>query len=49
VLNREDTKIRRAIRRQRELAGPKLVSTRVAPKKGKGSYKRTVKHIGREA
>ena len=44
MLSQEDKKHLRAIRRERQLAGPVLRSNKIAPKKGKGSYKRTAKY-----
>lgn len=44
MLSQEDKKHLRAIRRERALAGPQVRSNKFAPKKGKGSYKRTSKY-----
>ena len=43
-MNESDRKLLRGIRRERTLAGPRVRSNKFAPKKGKGSYKRTTKY-----
>lgn len=47
AISANDKKLLASIRRERELAGPRIRSTRINNKKGKGSYKRTTKHAGR--